>query len=200
LIENKIIEPLIYVGSHSNSKAIKNNKIKTHDGLHIKIQYRNFEYVENMDIGNDFPELSERFKNHMLYFTEELILGIEKELKLSFLATDRIFYGVSNGAGFGANLLNKFPDVIGTYICYSTIGSNVENNLWKEDIKYPVLYLQYGNEEDFIFKQEAEKLKMKYNKSNSFCELRSFIGGHDYKKWDEEFTKTIIKISNSEIE
>ncbi len=195
LIENQIIKPMVYVGSHSNNKNIAGNSMKTDDGMTINIQYRNFEYVENFDTSGFFNELSDRFKNHMDYFKNELILHIEQELKLSMIPADRIFYGVSNGAGFGANLLNKHPDIIGTYICYSTLGSNVEKNKWNVKISYPDLYLQYGNNEDELFKTEAKNLKEKYRESSSFCELKTFNGGHDYKQWNQEFTKTIVRIN-----
>ncbi len=192
LIENKIIEPTIYIASHSNPRIADTKNAG--DGKKIKIDYRNFEYVETFKFGTFDPDLSNRFKNHLLYFKDELISQVEKKLNQDLQKKDRFFYGVSNGAGFGANLLNKYPDVIGTYICYSTLGSNVKGNEWHREEKYPDLYLQYGDEESFVFKQETEDLVTEYKNSNSFFELEVFKGGHDYKKWNEGFIRTISKL------
>lgn len=198
LIQNDIIEPTIYIGSHSNSKIADSTNSKAGDGKKILLQYRNFEYVEQSDLETYMPNLADRFINHMLYFTDELIPQVEQTLHQNNDRKDRIFYGVSNGAGFGANLLNKYPEIIGTYVCYSTLGSNVERNNWDENKAYPNLYLQYGNEESFIFKLEAEDLKDKYDELNLFCELKSFDGGHDYEKWNEAFISTISKLLKAE--
>ncbi|MEA1786827.1 alpha/beta hydrolase-fold protein [Arenibacter sp. GZD96] len=194
LIENEIIEPVIYIGSHSNNKNIASTSMKTEDGMTINIQYRNFEYVENFGAGAPFKALTDRFENHLLYFKDELIPFIEEKFGLNPTKRNRLFYGVSNGAGFGANFLNKHPDVIGTYICFSTLGSNVSHNEWKDNIEYPNLYLEYGNEEDEIFKNEANELKRMYEQSNSKCELIKFNGGHDYEKWNERFALKIAEL------
>ena len=193
LISNKAFQPVIFVGSHSNSKAVENSSGQTQDGMSFSLQYRLFEYVET-DQEVPLPELEGLFQNHLDYFTKELIPQVEKELNQEIDPSDRIFYGVSNGGGFGANLLNKVPSLIGTYICYSTLGSNVANNTWSTSSKYPKLYLQYGNEEDSFFKQESEALKKRYGEVGSFCDLRVYEGGHDQDKWYEEFTKTLSEI------
>jgi len=193
LIDNKIIEPTIYVASHSNNK-IAYSTTNALDGEEIKIGYRNLEYVENFTPGITGSDFSQRFNNHLNYFKVELIPQVEKKLGQNFEKDDRLFYGVSNGAGFGANLLNKFPELIGTYICFSTLGSNVKRNEWHDDTEYPNLYLQYGSEESMVFKKEAEDLVKKYKSSDSFVELEEYQGGHDYKKWNESFIKIISKL------
>lgn len=193
LIDNKIIIPTIYIASHSNPK-IAESTTNAGDKKKVIIDYRNFEYVEIFRFGKSNPDLSNRFKNHLIYFKDELIPQVEKKFNQNLQTNDRFFYGVSNGAGFGANLLNKYPEVIGTYICYSTLGSNVNGNKWHREKEYPDLYLQYGNEESFVFKREAEDLVRKYKSSNSFVELEIYEGGHDYKKWNEGFIKTISKL------
>lgn len=198
LIKNEIIVPTIYIGSHSNSKIADSTSTKEEDGNNIYLQYRNFEYVEQQNVETHMPILADRFINHMLYFKEELIIQVEQTFHQNNDRKDRFFYGVSNGAGFGANLLNKDPNIIGTYICYSTLGSNVERNNWDKTRTYPNLYLQYGREESPIFKMEAEDLNAKYDEVNSFCELKSFDGGHDFEKWNEEFIKTISKLLKTE--
>lgn len=193
LIDNKIIKPTIYIASHSNLK-IANRTTNALDGKKISIDYRNFEYVESFKFGTSAPDLSNRFNNHLLYFKDELIPQVEEEFKQIPQNENRFFYGFSNGAGFGANLLNKYPDVIGTFICLSTLGSNVERNEWNEEMKYPDLYLQYGDEESFVFRKESQDLARKYKDSHSFVELHEYVGGHDYKKWREIFIRIISKL------
>lgn len=193
LIDNEIIKPTIFIASHSNS-GIADSTTNAADGKKVIIDYRNFEYVEIFKFGTPDPDLSKRFQNHLLYFKDEMIPQVEKELNQDLQKDDRFFYGFSNGAGFGANLLNKYPQVIGTYICFSTLGSNVKGNEWHREKEYPDLYLQYGDEESFGFKQEAEDLARKYRSSDSFVELEVFQGGHDYRKWNEAFIRTISKL------
>ena len=193
LIDNKIIRPIIYISSHSNWK-IAYSTTNAPDGEKINIDYRNFEYVESFKFQTSDPDLSKRFENHLQYFKDELIPLVEREFNQSPQNEDRFFYGVSNGAGFGANLLNKHPDLIGTFICYSTLGSNVQRNEWHKGKKYPDLYLQYGDEESDVLKKESKNIAEKYKDSKSFIELEEYAGGHDYKKWNEGFIKTIGKL------
>ena len=194
LIENKIIKPAIYIASHSNSKIADSTSVTTGDGSKVYLNYRNFEYVNREPNRTEDALLVDRFKNHMLYFKEELITNTEKQFGQVRDKKDRIFYGYSNGAGFGANLLNKYPDIIGSYICFSTYGGDFEKNTWKENIQYPDLYLQYGSDEVFILELEAETIKAKYDELNLFCEVKEFDGGHDYKLWTQELTKTLSKL------
>lgn len=194
LIERKIITPVIYIGSHANGSEVPNSSIQTEDGATFALHYRLFEYVETDNDQVPLPELKDRFLNHMQYFTAELIPTVESEFNQDAGRKGRIFYGTSNGAGFGTNLLNKNPDLIGTYICYSTLGSKADKGKWSADTDYPDLYLQYGDQEADAFKSEAEFLKAKYQESNSFCELKVYQGGHEEAKWHEEFKKTISEI------
>lgn len=193
LIDNKIIKPTIYIATHSNRK-IANSTTNARNGEKVTIDYRNFEYVETFKYGTSDPDLSNRFKNHLLYFKDELIPQVEEQLMQKPENENRFFYGYSNGAGFGANLLNKYPDIIGTYICSSTLGSNVGGNKWHKEIKYPDLYLQFGDEESSVFKKESENLARKYKDSKSCVELEEYKGGHDYKKWNEVFIRTISEL------
>lgn len=193
LIGNKIILPVIYIESYSNTKIV--DTLTLGDGKKAYWSYRNYEYVQgNYTEGESKPALAKRYENHMLYFRDELIPTIEKTLKVKGKKNARIFYGYSNGAGFGANFLNKNPNVIGTFICFSTLGSNVDNLSWNNALKYPQLYIQYGNKEADIFKVEAESIINNYKNANSRFELNVFDGGHDYRKWNAEFAKTIVEI------
>lgn len=195
LIDLNSIRPIIYVESHCNKKIADSTSEKLGDGTKSYIQYRNFEYLETKySEGYSSPKLKNRFKNHMLYFENEFIPEVEKELNLNVKKNDRIFYGYSNGAAFGINLLNKNPELLNHYICYSTIGSNAHNLKWDKNIKYPNLYIQYGSEESFLFKMEAEKIVKNYNSTKSFYELKEFKGGHNSKSWMKQFEKSLISL------
>ncbi|MDX1586875.1 MAG: alpha/beta hydrolase-fold protein [Balneolaceae bacterium] len=187
LIQHTLIEPLIYVGSHANHKKIGSGTFMMH--------YRFYEYVDN---DTDLQGLEWRFKNHMKFFTQELIPEIEDRYIQNGDDPYRLFYGSSNGAGFGSSMLNRYPELIDTYILFSTLGSKVENKEWRKDISYPELYLKYGSEEKEAFKKEANLLAEKYRQSNSSYELKVYEGGHDHLKWHEEFEKTLVEIFKGE--
>jgi enterochelin esterase-like enzyme len=194
LIQNEIIKPIILILSHSNKKIADSTTVKRGDGSKSYLAYRNFEYINDYASTSKDSLLANRFNNHMKYFNEELISNVEDELNQNINKEDRYFYGVSNGAGFGLSFLNNHPNTIGTYLCFSTFGGNIQSNIWKENIEYPKLYLEYGNEEPFFLKEDAEFLKSKYEKLNLFANINEFNGGHDYRKWNEKFTEIISKI------
>lgn len=194
LIENNIIKPIIFVESHCNTKIADSTSSTFADGRKVKLNFRNFEYVDNDSDTQDLKHLSNRFKNHMLYFENEFIINIEKQLHQKKSKNNRFFYGYSNGAGFGMELLNKNTELIGTYICFSTFGGGIQTNTWKKDIKYPNLYMIYGNKEPNFLKEESQIMKKVYLDSNSFAEICSFDGGHDSKIWNTELIKLLTKL------
>jgi len=194
LINNKIIHPIILVESFCNIKIADSTSTTFGDGRKAYLQFRNFEYVDNDSGTQDLKHLSNRFKNHMLYFKDEFIISIEKQYHLKKSKKDRYFYGVSNGAGFGMELLNRNTELIGTYLCFSTFGGGIKTNIWKKDIKYPNLYMIYGSKEPDFLKEESQIMEKVYLDSNSFAEIRSFEGGHDYKIWNQELIKLLTKL------
>ncbi|MFD0964674.1 alpha/beta hydrolase [Pseudofulvibacter geojedonensis] len=198
LINAKLIKPTIYVGSYSNSKLTNEYQTKG-NGEKSYHSYRHFEYIETQyDSTNHDKKLASRFKNHLDYFTSEFIPHIERSLKIKASKKDRLFYGVSNGAGFGANLLNKHPNLIENYICFSTLGSNATSNIWNKNIKYPNLYLKYGDEESFVLKIMTDQIIEKYKSVNSFYDIEKYKGGHNAKSWNKKLEETLIKILNVE--
>ena len=193
LINNKLIRPVIYVASHNNNKKAQevvdyNTKKSFYD------TYRTYEYTEFNVVDPPNADLEARFKNHMLYFKDEFIPAIEATLQTGTKKVNRLFYGYSNGAGFGINFLNKNPGIINTFICFSTLGSNYKNLAWDEKIKYPNLYIEYGNKEPVFFVRETESVIKNYEITNSFYQFQTFEGGHEKEKWDIELAKTLVKI------
>jgi predicted alpha/beta superfamily hydrolase len=194
LIDNKIIKPLILIASFANGKVADSTSMTLGNGERHNLTYRYFEYVDQeFPEDNKYPHLEKTFKNHLDYFSKELIQYVEKELNQTPTRNDRYFYGVSNGAGFGLSLLNSKPDLIGTYLCFSTFGGNIQSNIWKENVDYPNLYYRYASEETFL-QGDAEFLKLKYDELNSFIEIKVFDGKHSNKFWEKEFNEIIIEI------
>jgi enterochelin esterase-like enzyme len=189
LINREIIKPIIYVESHSNRK-IADSSGTIGNGKKYYLSYRNFDYVENQI--ND-SLLLKRFGNHMHYFKNEMITHIEKQFNQKNNKENRYFHGVSNGADFGLSLLNKYPDLIGTYLCFSAVGLNSHKE-WRKDVFYPNLYMIYGTREGDFVRDENEFMKKVYAESNSYAEINSFVGGHDYRIWNAELIKLLTKL------
>mgnify|MGYP002142715818 CR=1 FL=1 len=189
LINTNIIQPVIFIASFSNDKIADSTSMTNGYGKKMYLTYRNFEYIYRKLTREEDSLLVDRFKNHKLYFINEFILENEKKYNQIGKKENRYFYGVSNGAGFGMSLLNSHPELIGTYLCFSTFGGNIQTNNWHKKIKYPNLYLRYGSEESFFLKEDAEFLIAKYSKSKSKIEFKEYIGGHLSELWEKEFIK-----------
>jgi enterochelin esterase-like enzyme len=189
LINNNRINPIIYIESHSNRK-IADSSGTIGNGKKYYLSYRNFDYVENQTIDSI---LLKRFDNHMHYFKNEMITYVEKQLKQRNNKKNRYFHGVSNGADFGLSLLNKYPNLIGTYLCFSAVGLN-SHKVWRKDVLYPNLYMIYGTGEGNFVRDENEFMRKVYAESNSFADIRSFEGGHDYRIWNAELIKLLTKL------
>lgn len=194
LISNKIIKPLILIESYANRKIADSTIQTLGDGSKVYMMYRNFEYTNDWGAFAKDTLLKYRFPNHMSYFKDELISDVEVKFNQKLNKKDRYFYGVSNGAGFGMSLLNKHPNTIGTYLCFSTFGGDAQTNDWKKEVDYPDLYLKYGKYEPEFLKDDAEFLKLKYKELNKFIAVEEFDGAHDWKKWKKGFYATIIKL------
>ncbi len=191
LIENKIINPIIYVESYSNQKIVDSIIFTPTDKEYI--QLRNLEYMESFSKHSPNPEFKNRFENHLNYFTEELINSVENKLKLNMAKEKRILYGYSNGAGFGINLLNKKPEIFENYICLSPIGSDVQNLIWNEKIEYPKVIVRYGKGEDEYFLNEAEILNNSLRKVLTNFDFEIIDGTHEENSWKNQFETILSK-------
>lgn len=191
LINHKIIEPIIYVESFSNQKIVDSITFSETDKEFIKL--RNLEYVESFSNHSPNPEYRNRFKNHLNYFSEELISSIENKLKIKVTKEKRFFYGSSNGAGFGINLLNQKPEIFETYICLSPAGSAVQNLSWNKKINYPKVIVRYGNDEDEYFLKEAEMVNKSLSSIIKDFDFGMEKGNHDEESWINQFTEIISK-------
>lgn len=191
LIDNNIIKPFIFIASYYNNEYTNIIIDTLERGEKFYYPFRNIEY-ERLKQPKD-SLLTNRFDNHMLYFKDELTSKVEREFNQHLNKNNRYFYGSSAGAGFGISLLNKYPNKIGTYLCFSTYGGSIQSKKWKNNIEYPTLYFQYGTEEPLL-KDDADYLKSKYQELNINYHVKQFNGGHNYKIWDKEFIKTITHL------
>lgn len=195
LIEAKTIKPFIFVASFANGKIGDSTSTTRGDGSQLLLTYRYFEYVkQTFTEDNIYPHLEDRFENHMAYFSRELIPKIESKYHQKPKKENRYFYGVSNGAGFGLSLLNHNPELIGTYLCFSTFGGDIQTNTWDVNTNYPNLYLRYGSDEPFFLKEDAEFLKSKFKDANSFIDVKTFQGNHNDQFWSAEFIEIMSNL------
>lgn len=190
LINNKLTQAFVFVHSYNNPKnadfVLTGNKDTTY------LTYRNYEYVESNCLTNSNSELKVLFDKHLAYFTKELIPFFEAKYEQNISKMDRFFYGVSNGAGFGANMLSKNQDIIGTYICFSTVGAySYDNFNWDKSKKYPKLYLRYGQDEEFFAGPTNNTIAKFYKQTKSFVDLEVYKGGHDYRIWNKLFIELL---------
>jgi enterochelin esterase-like enzyme len=184
LIENNAIPKIIIVGVHSDERQIEGTDFS----------YRNYEYVKSYSDSED-EQLSTLFEKHYNFFSKELIAYVESGYPVSRQSKDRIFYGFSNGAGFGVSLATDNPSIIGNYICMSMAGGSYENLNWSND-NYPNIILSYGSKEPFPLTMQIDEYSNFLKERNINHTFYKYEGGHDRKKWKEEFLKALIQILN----
>ncbi|MFT5777317.1 MAG: enterochelin esterase-like enzyme [Crocinitomicaceae bacterium] len=196
LINNDLIPPMIYVASFCNNRDAKDLKVFLANGDSVYYTFRNFEYVQYRADESVDSVLHLRFDQHLTYFTEELIPSIENQFMLPDMKENRYFYGVSNGGGFGVNMFFKRPELIATYLCFSTYGSTLEKLAWNESKIYPTIYIEYGNLESPQIYDENERIVAKCKDLKLNCHSNIYQGDHDYLIWIDKFASTLIKIFN----
>jgi enterochelin esterase-like enzyme len=185
LIDNEITPKFILVGVHSNENKVMDSETP----------FRNFEYLRNWSIESEDPILRQLYNKHLEFFSVEVIEYIENSYPISKKSEDRIFYGCSNGAGFGVSMSVDKPFLFDNYICMSMAGGSY-SNLDSNNENKPNLILGYGDKEPF-------PLTIAIDEFHEFLKLKDiehtfykFKGGHDRSKWKQEFVKHIILLLN----
>lgn len=181
LIENKAIPEIVVIGIQSNETLIPS----------MGLEYRNFEYINNLHGGKD--TLNKRFDKHFQFFTSEVVEYAEKNYSVSDKKEDRTFYGISNGADFGVTLAQEKPDFIGNYILCSIVAGSKEPFTWTKN-NSPHFFISCGDKEDQIVQDEAKELGNYLSEKSIHYEISLFNGGHERKKWEAQFIKTIPKV------
>ena len=185
LIENHIAQPFVLIGAYSNEKIVEGEMF----------EYRNYEYVETITSSKD-SSLNTLYKKHMLFFLNELIPLCEKKYSLLTSPKYRTFYGVSNGAAFGATLCFEHPKIFKNFILCSVAGisnsinqylNNINNDFSKYDLSY---YIAFGkSESDYELNNLQKFLTAKKVPFKTIV----YDGAHERKLWQYYFTKYIVE-------
>ncbi|MNK24816.1 putative esterase [compost metagenome] len=179
LIEEKLIKPVVLIASHSNEKPAGG------------VEYRNLDYMR-MRYKQDFP-LTARFDQHMQFFTKELRAYAESNYRVSDLAGQRSFFGVSNGADFGVSLAQDHPEFIKNYVLLSVFnGSKVPFKWKKRDAVY--FYLGYGLKEPPNVSKEVLRMEKYLISKKLNHTVITWNGGHERPFWEQTFIKSLIKL------
>lgn len=182
LIKKKKILPFIYVSSRANVRIADSTSVKTGDGKAVRLAYRNFDYINNNASGGSGP-LANRFEQHLEYFVHEFVPHVEKTLSLPDDPHNRYYTGFSNGAGFGVQMLNRYPELMSNYCCFSPFGADPDELKWVKGQVYPELFWWYGNEEPDFLNDDAAFIQERYNESRGTFHLNKYDGGHSHKLW-----------------
>jgi enterochelin esterase-like enzyme len=180
LIANKLVKPFVLIGSHSNETIVSKG-----------MEMRNYDYLPgNPKIKSTY---SDRFANHMEFFTHELVSYAESKYQISQRPEERTFYGISNGADFGISLALAHSDQFKQFILFSIFQGTKEQFKWrKKDGIY--LYIGYGSKEENHVLDEAIRLKKYCIKQNISNILVTWDGAHERKQWELTFEKALIKM------
>ena len=179
IFSTKNVSPFVIIGVNSNEKTIPNSYF----------EYRNYEYIENMS--SEDSDLNYRFERHMYFFVYEVDEYLREELNLKI--SNKYFYGVSNGAGFGVSISKYYPEIFSKYILYSIAGENYENLEWESE-KYPFFIIRYGNNELKPFIKSNKKISKYLSKNHYQHVFESYNGGHKREDWLNQFIKDIEKL------
>lgn len=180
LVANKLVKPFILIGSHSNeTPAGKGTELRNYDYLpgdpKIKSLYSN------------------RFADHMQFFTNELVAYAETNYAVSKKPKERAFYGVSNGADFGVSLALAHPDQFKNFVLLSVFQGTKESFNWKKrDGLY--FYLGYGLKEPSNVSKEIVRMEKYLVKNQVPQTVVTWNGGHERSFWEQTFVKSILRI------
>jgi len=188
LINNGISPKFILVGVHSNENLVQNS-----DNA-----FRNYEYIKNWSEESENLYLQKLYNRHLEFFSAEVLQFIEDNFPVSKKSEDRIFYGCSNGAGFGISMSVDKSNLFDNYLCLSMAGGSYEQTNWPYG-KYPNMIFAYGKEEPIPFAIAGDEYHEFLNLKNYKHTFYKFEGGHDRIKWKNEFEKHIPILLNKKV-
>jgi len=185
LFKNDSIKKSVVFGINSNSKLVDKDN---------PVSYRHFEYIsfyKGIKDDND-DRLEHWYTNHMTFFTQEAISFAEKKYGVSKDRKDRIFYGASNGGGFGITLGIEYPKLYKTIICHSPTEVYREINWDTSQYEPPFFFLAYGDTNDFY--KPSLTLDSLLTANNYKHELNVYKGEHDSDIWRQLMFETLEEI------
>lgn len=184
LIKKGIIPSIIMVGVFSNEDKVPDKEF----------EYRNYEYIKGWAAESDF-DLNHLFNNHLNFFSVEVPQYLSDKYGIANSCENTLFYGFSNGAGFGISMSTLFPEFAKTYICFSMGGGYYQKNINQADKSCkPFYYIGYGSKEppplimaSYDFEEYLDQMKIGHK---SFV----FDGGHEREKWKREFFRVLSMV------
>lgn len=179
LISKKKIPPLILIGAYSNENEVGQN-----------LTLRNYEYVKNSRNEGKYGDL---YDKHLNFFLFELNQYLENNLKVRRDTIQSIFYGCSNGGGFGISLFIDYRNRFNSFMCFSPLGISYEG-LKRDKNEKTNLIISYGDKENFILINAFEELDQKLKKKKIQHTYYSYKGGHDRALWKKEFGLNLVKL------
>jgi enterochelin esterase-like enzyme len=181
LISSGIIEPIVVIGAYSNEKECG-----------INLTLRQVEYTDTQCEGKADEK---RYESHKSFFLQELPKHILNKYGVKEDSSKTMFFGVSNGAGFGMTLFLTGEKKFKNYICLSTLRNvPVKKNVYKNK-KQPFLYVSYGSQEFFMLVDEYENLVHKLTRKKFKFTPHKYDGGHLDKDWKPELVKALKAIT-----
>lgn len=98
---------------------------------------------------------------------------------------------LSLGAAFGVSMMNRRPDVMGHYLCFSAIGFGADQMVWKPGICYPEITMNCGDEEGEYFANEARTTADALTRIGVKNDYYHYKGGHNRSYWQQELAKQL---------
>lgn len=186
---------LLFVSVHCNTIKTKDSITFGNNEVYY-LPYRNFEYVKNSyEKGISDNLLESRFSNHFIFFTNELIPAVESRLHVHCKRRNRVFYGCSNGAGFGLWIAATCPELIKNYLCFSTVSDDLQD-INPTKTNYPVnIVLRYGTEEGSWTEESNMLIAKNFNKKGYRIDSSVYVGGHNAKLWNDQLMLWLEKNS-----
>jgi enterochelin esterase-like enzyme len=172
LISAKSIDPMIVIGCYSNEKEIGKN-----------VSQRQVEYIRNFSANQSDLE---RFDAHKLFFTKEIPEFVLNKYDIKEDTTSTIFFGVSNGAGFGLTMYLEKEKNYTKYICLSPLGNIPVKRKKSKNDNYSDLYVGYGSLELFLLVDKYEKLIKDLTKYKYVFIDHKYEGKHNDESWKKE--------------
>ncbi len=169
LIESGALPPLLLVGVHAADPRSPADE-----------DLRAAEYLEVAG--------SARFGAHMRFFTEEVTRWCEDVYQATTDPTQRVVFGVSNGAAFVLSLGLSQPSMATTIVAFSVAGGQPT----AERVPPLRCYLLAGTLETAIHRNTAEWATHLSESEDVELVFRARVAGHDRLLWREELPRALL--------
>lgn len=181
LIKEGEIPSVIMVGVFSNEDRVPGKEF----------EYRNYEYIKGWATERD-SDIDHLFNNHLNFFSVEVPEYLNSKYGIAANCTNTLFYGFSNGAGFGISMSMLIPEFAETYICFSMGGGYYQKGIIQADKSCnPFYYIGYGSKEPPPLITASYDFEAYLDQSRIEYKAFVFDGGHEREKWKQEFFRIL---------